>query len=121
MLEELKELMGGLERYQKIGQQRAAILAALVAVLRNSDKFETTQELKEFIALKVLLMMQECPVGDYIDGKVVVELTELVPDGLEMMTPETRASFQKLKTLIEERDDEMGMDELMQDINIPTQ
>lgn len=119
MLEELKEIMGGLDRMQKVGQQRAVILAALVATLRNSHKFETIDELKEFLALRTLSMLQECPVGDYIDGKSVVELTELIPDGLERMSPETRTSFQRLKDLIETKEDEMEMDDLINDLDIP--
>lgn len=119
MFEQMSELLGGLDRLQKNGEQRAAVLATITATLRNSHRFETVEEFVELLAIKVLYALQECPVGDYIDGKVVITLTEMIPDAMERMNAETKASFQRLKDLIESKDDEMGMDQLMDDLDIP--
>ena len=119
MFEQMSELLGGLDHLQKNGEQRAAVLATITATLRNSHRFDTVEEFAELLAMKILLVMQECPVGDYIDGKVVITLTEMIPDAMERMNAETKASFQRLKDLIESKDDEMGMDQLMDDLDIP--
>ena len=116
-LHEIEEHMSTLEA---MASQRSAVLATIVGILRKTDSYKTVAEFKEQLALGILHRMQEHPVADFIDGKVAVDLTEMVDGAVEGMDEGTRKAFKQLKNMIEKAEAEVITDLLKKGLGFDT-
>lgn len=102
-MKDIKDLLKGVQS-EKV--QRAAILAVITATYEKYDG----DDFKEKFGAKLLEIISECPVGDYIDGRTIIAIMESLPSLKSTLDSGTLKNYNKMKGTIEKTSAEIEIE-----------
>ena len=98
-MKDFEKLKKMLKDVSKEKTQRAAVLAAITSAY---EKNASDADFKENLAVRLIAVMSECQVNDYIDGRTTVAIMEACPKLKSQLDDRMLKQYDIMRGLVEE-------------------